>query len=293
MFCLFRLCLDDERVAKQLTKRQERISAEFLPKLTLFDVKSSDNLVWVETSFLRQFLSCKELLDTQPICEAIPPDREYLCSHTNPALHPRIARRGKLLPNDAFDALLIIVNDEIHDTAGAHRTMHDLPIFPLKDIVCKDCTREYRAQLVEKFSFTCAVKSLCDELDPKVLKCSRYLQAGESIKDASDQYVYIVSRKFVTWFRNKTMRFMKQAICTKGDESKLPSGTSTSSTSITVGLDGLDINAFWNLKESNFSVVACGAGDDEDLAVRVNGHLTCESSILLLICVPNKNPVKF
>jgi hypothetical protein len=275
------MCLDDERVANQLKKRRDRLCVDVLPKLAIFDTTNLYNQVWIETAFLRQVLSCKELLTAQLCNPATLSRDELLCSHELAALHPRIARGGKLIPKDAYDSLMIILHEEIQDTTGAdipNRIVHDPPITLESSLVCEHCMHAYRSELDGKASFAIAVKNLYDELDPKEIKYSRYIQPGETIEESGDQYVYLVSRKFITWFRNKMQRFMKQANGAK-IEPKLDLPT-TSYKSIAMGLDGLNIEDFWSIQESNLSVgniEACGIGEDEGISVRVNGPFTCES----------------
>ena len=275
------MCLNDERVANQLKKRRERLCVEVLPKLAAFDTTNICNQVWIETSFLRQVLSCKELLTTYP---ATLSRYELLCSHEAPSLHPRTARGGKLLPKDVFDSLMIILQEEIHDTVGTnipHQMLHDPPIFLHNNIVCKHCMQAYISELDGKASFAITVKNLYDELDLKEMKDYRYIQPGEAIEEVDDKYVYLVCRKFITWFRNKTLRFMKQANSAKS-EAKLQFDLPMSSNykSITMGLDGLNIEDFWNVQETDLSlgtIKACGIGEDEGISVRVNGPFTCKS----------------
>lgn len=279
------MCLDDERVANQLKKRRERLCVDVIPKLAVFDTTNLFNLVWIETSFLRQVLSCKELLTAQLEHPAIlVSHHDLLCSHDPPALHPRIARGGKLIPKDVYDSLMIILHEEIHDTVGTNipnRIVHDPPISLQNNLVCEHCIEAYRSELDGKVSFAIAVKNLFDDLDPKEMKYSRYLQPGETIEKGGDQYVYLVSRKFITWFRNKTLRFMKQANNAKSEKKlQLDLPMSTKYKSIAMGLDGLNIEEFWNLQESEsfFGIIeACGIGEDEGISVRVNGPFTCES----------------
>ena len=281
------MCLDDERVANQLKKRRELLLVTVLPLLRFFDATATDpnNLVWVEASFLRQFLSCNELLIAQLEHNDIQSHRDLLCSHENPALHPRIARRGKLLPKEAYDSLMDIIDGEINDTVGSdtpNPVKNDLLISPKYNLVCEYCMQHYRSELVSKVNFASSVKYLYDELDPKELK---HIQPGDKILEENEIYVYMVSRKFVTWFRTKTLRFMKQAIIPKL-EPKLQPDVHITTKSIAVGLDGLDINEFWNLRESVASVgtvTASGIGEDEGVAIRVNGPLTCEFLFLVLL----------
>lgn len=254
-----------------------------LPTLTFLNATDPKDLVWIETSFLRQFLSCKDVFTAQlEQHKAFQSHRDLLCSHKNPALHPRIARSGKLIPKDAYDSLMEIIDGEINGTVEsgiANPIKRDVVISLPSNLVCEYCMQEYKSELDGKVSFVSSVKYLYDELDPKELKSPRPLQPGEKIEDENDQYKYIVSRKFVTWFRNKTMRFMKHAINARG-ETMIQSDTQAISTkSNAMGLDGLNIEEFWNLEDNVVSfgtVNTCGVGEDEGIAIRVNGPLTCE-----------------
>jgi hypothetical protein len=287
------LCLNDEKVAIQLKKRRELLCAHVLPALTSIDKTNPNDLVWVDASFLRQFISCKDLFVAQIEHKAIPFQRDILCTHENPALHPRIARRGKLLPKQAYDALMDIIDNEIQDSVGTgilNPIKGDLLISPLRNLVCKCCVQEYRSELVEKLSFVRSVKYLFDKFDPKEMNHSRYIQPGDESMEKGDQFVYIVSRKFITWFRNKTMRLMKQATMSKADP-KLQTDIHGSTSSIHEGLDGLNLKEFWDFDESMqtfCNVRACGVGEDEGIAIRVNGPLTCTLFYFILTTNANK-----
>jgi hypothetical protein len=277
-----RLCLDDQRVANRLKNRREILCTKMLPKLALYDQADTCNVVWVETSFLRQFLSCEELLSENPGTKTILQHRKLLCSHVVPGLHPRIARRGKLLPKEAYDAFIATIQAEIITLFGTDCLdwiINDCEITPCTNLVCKECMQEYKTELGETLELAKNLKFLFDILDPKEMKFSRKLEAGEAFDSQNDQYAYMVSRKFISWFRNKMLRLMKQSGNTATDQ-KLQTSSSVPTQCVSEGLDGLNLTDYFVAK---YLTSPSNTLDDDGIAIRVNGPLTCELSYIVLM----------
>jgi hypothetical protein len=263
--------------------RRNSLCATMLPML-FADTATPNNLVWVETSFLRQFMSCADLLTDVPATEAIMSHCKYMCSHKNPALHPRNARKGKLLPKDAYDAYINIIQEELRDVVGlelSSRIINDCIIIPTENLFCEDCKQEYASELDTKVKLVKALKFLYDKLEPKDVKISRNLPPNAT-EDADHPYTYIVSRKFITWYRNRMARFMKQAV-NAVNESIVQIDQHMTTTGFASGLDSLDFSYLWNFEKYAMS---CGVVEDEGVVVRVNGPLSCESLWSLLLLLP-------
>jgi hypothetical protein len=266
------LCTDDGIATSRLNKRREAISGTMFPSLAAFQLTNPADLVWVDTLFLQQFVACSDhrlYFDESQNCSILQ-HRKYLCAHKNPGLHPRIARRGKLLTRQSYDAYIVALNEERLVCNGANSTCDDLPmndcvIVPVDNLVCPECTLEYRSELSNKLQLAEGILSIYHDLDQKERKFSVILDPDESLGYDQDGYAYIVSRKFATWFRNKVARFMKH-------NASLVSAESASG-----GLDLVDFSEF----ENTFKLPS-GSSEDENIAIRVNGAVTCES--LLLLC---------
>jgi hypothetical protein len=232
-------------------------------------------MVWVETSFLRHFLSCEKLLCEDFEQKIVLQHRKLLCSHRVPGLHPRVARRGKLLPKPAFDAYIDTIQEEIITIVGnecSEWEVIDCEITLSKNLICEDCMHEYKQELGQTLKHAKRLKYLHNELDPKEMKFSRNLDVDEIVDSQTEQYAYMVSRKFITWFRNNMVRLMKHAGTTIMNQN-FDLSSSMSSISVAEGLDGLNVSEFCS---ANFLPSSSSTIDDEGIVVRVNGPLTCK-----------------
>lgn len=194
--------------------------------------------------------------------------RKYLCSHEFPGLHPRIARRGKLLSRQSYDAYVRSLNEERLTFIGDTASCSDIPVSdcligPANNLVCDDCLMEYRSELSQKLKLAEALVRIFHDLDQKETKCSLNCGAVEPSDSHANEYTYIVSRKFATWFRSKVSRFMKHNASVIAAES------------VAGGLDSIDFSEFEMKNSENLS--SCSSVD-ESVAVRVNGSVTCEFS---------------
>jgi hypothetical protein len=237
------------------------------PSLSVFQLTNPGDLVWVDASFLQQFVSCTDHrlnFEESQNCSILQ-HRRQLCSHKIPGLHPRIARRGKLLTRQSYDAYVAALNQERRAFCGSYSRYDDFPlndcvIVPTDNLVCDECLLEYRLELSSKLQLAEALFSIYHDLDQKERKFSVYLDPDESLGFDQNGYAYIVARKFATWFRNKVARFMKH------------NSSLVAAESVSGGLDLVDFSEF----ENNVELPA-GSSEDESIAIRVNGAVTCES----------------
>jgi hypothetical protein len=261
-FSNFRLCIDDRYAMKRLEKRREVIRTTMFPSISYFRQTNPGDMVWVETSFLLQFMSCmdRNFKFVESENEAILRHRKLLCSHKHPRLHPRVARRGKLLTKKSYDAYIAALQNEISVHCASNlndSALNDYLIVPIDNLICEECSREYRSELSDKLKLAQTLIRLYRDLDPKEKK----LPPDETGGNECDQEAFIVSRKFITWFRNKFLRFIKQCTLSIGAES------------VAEGLDCIDFSEFASKRVPH---VPTGSPEDEGIAVQVNGAVTCE-----------------
>lgn len=272
------MCIDDGNAAKRLERRRDIIRSQMFPNLSTCQLTNPDDLVWVESTPLLQFMSCRDRLRErlEQSDRAVLQHHDLLCSHETPGLHPRVARKGKLLPKLAYEAYIAALRVEKRDILGRdtdENSFNDCLILPTDNLICQDCAQEYRSELSQKLKRVLAMKYIYDSLDPKENKFTLERGLGEAWGNESDRYAYIVSRKFVTWFRNKVVRFMKRAGSAEAKCVECESQfIALSAENEAEGLDGLDLSEFSVSKDEKTGIEP----DDVGVAVRVNGPITCE-----------------
>lgn len=294
-FFLVRLCMEDGSAATRLELRKERIRTEIFP--TLLNSQSTtkpDDLVWVDTSQLLQYISCEDRMQER-LDEwndgTLLQHHELLCSHEPQGLHPRVARKGKLLPRAAYEAYVAGLREEQHAVLGRdgeEDTVCDCVILPSDNLVCIECSREYQEELGEKLTKVKAIKKLYDMLDTEKLNCFKFeIESGDTYGRERDKFAYITSKKFVTEFRNLVNALMKNAVNAAADakacecESSL---VSFSAENVNEGLDGLEL--------STFEAKAFGNGSQANKIVAIpNSNITCKSimsvfRVVVFSCFP-------
>ena len=250
------MCIDDGTAANRLAQRRTRITREMFPNLLWR--ANPDDLVWVDTAQLVQYVSCGDRMDDRldgGSGRTLLQHHELLCSHEPPGLHPRVARKGKLLPRSVYEAYVAGLRQEQQSILGRdtdESTVTDCLILPTDNLVCVECSRDYQDELGQKLKTIKAMKKLYDMLDPKELDRFKFeFGNGDTFGHERDNYAYILSRRFITAFRNQIAALMKNA------------ATAVSIENANEGLDGLDL--------SSFDTHAL----DKDLGVP-NSNITCK-----------------
>ena len=165
--CDFRMCLNDGKVARRLLRRRVGLMNKLSEKLSspnggiAFDRRSSvpagdpphlaepKQPVWVDGEVLRRFLSCDKTENSFAVPASGPllRHKHLLCEHGN-GLHPRVARRGKLLPRPLYDVLVSLmlgeqcmINGEDHQVAVSlfdEDIVNDCIITPEQNMYCEN-----------------------------------------------------------------------------------------------------------------------------------------------------------
>jgi hypothetical protein len=198
-------------------------------------------------------------------------------------LHPRIARKGKLLPRVSYEAYVEALQTEQAAMIGGNLSkskVADCVIVPTDNLVCQICSSEYKQNLELKLMKMKELKYLYEKLDPKLSNVSLEISPEETIGRECDSYAYVVSRKFITWFRNKFSRLLKTAVAALADSRERPADGKRQITSFLemAGAsenmaEGLD---FFKLSQLDFSHFLDDDKDSEFL-LSVNGSVTCKS----------------
>lgn len=288
------MCLDDKKAANRLKRRHEIIGRDMFSNLLSTKASSEDpsDLVWVDATQLRRALSTEDRLEDELLGrggKGVFRHSHLLCNHEEPGLHPRVARRGKLLPRRIYEVLISALRDERNLLCGVASPVNDLNdcvITPDKNLFCQKCADDYCVELKAKLDLIKKLRDLNELLDPKrdsLLSQDRRLDSDEE-KEQTD-CEYIVSRKFVTHFRKIMTRISKAAATsesvtmTKAAPGAILNGVEC----IAEGLDSLDMFDFKsNLNES----IETRQDDNEDkLDFRVNGNITCKFFIVYLVYV--------
>eukprot|EP00980_Cylindrotheca_fusiformis_P000669 scaffold160_cov136-Cylindrotheca_fusiformis.AAC.16 len=215
------------------------------------DAKAThDDSVWVDASFLRRFLCLGRDLDTQ-IQSAGPVLRHkhLLCEHGR--LHPEVSRRGKVLPRsmyDAYSSLLkgeqAFLRKEAKLSSDDGTEVNDYIITPSKNLFCDSCSRTYRNQLGTKMNRLRNMKDLFDYLDPSFDERGlQFKREDERILCPEDEFVYGVSKRMVTKYRNAIKEIL-QALAKRGEGGTTDPVNGYGKKSIWEGLDSLEVNLF-------------------------------------------------
>ena len=223
--------------------------------------------VWVEGSTLRRFFSCKDpmedLLSNKK--KSILRHRQLLCRHGE-GIHPRIARSGKLLSANQFQAYLNLLKAEreenINDQDGTSDDIEapvcDMIISQKSCLQCDKCAIEYQEELKEKFAGYC-----------RLLLLETTLGIESNINLSEQKGTYAVSRSFATNLRKFAWsKTLKQSLainsCSKSTDIDVP----------VEGIDHFDLTGLVpGILNQDTEVQSCSK---ETLDLLVNSKIACE-----------------
>lgn len=269
------MCAEDGKAADRLERRRDFVHNKMFSNLESSVATDPDNTVWVAFEPLLRFISCTDRLENLlriPNDQPILRHHELLCKHDPPGLHPRVARKGKLLPKSVYDAYEEALAIERHSMTGAPKEspVNDCVIQPSESLFCQQCGKDYTSELQKTYDRASSLKILADSLDPTENNFKLDPGLGETWGNECDRYAYIVSRKFITWFRNKVAALEKNHTKAIADAKSVECDVDMlhlSAENAAEGLDHLDLSEFERKEE-----------DDEAIVVHVNGHIVCKCS---------------
>lgn len=252
------MCVKDVENWNALKRRRTDLNQVVLGRI--FSEVDKD-VVWVDGDDLRNFLSCREV--------GVPSARmvdKICCPHGQHSLHPRVARRGKLLPRSIFESYA-----KLRAADGGSEGTGDVTQISPDQICCNLCTQQYQVELRGKVQIVEAVLRLYAALDPKQYAFNFEISPSEAANE-SDLCAYVVARKFVSSFRARVARFLKSILTT---EASVPvkdfAGGASRCETIVEGLDALELS----------STLTWVDGSDEK---RVNESITCMYMMATRIC---------
>jgi hypothetical protein len=255
--------------------------------------KKDEPPVWVDGAPLRTFLCCSEELD-QHLSDSGPllRHKHLLCPHG--CLHPRMARRGKLLPRPIYDAYVFILQGErallrqgLGETDADMVEANDCLVTRESHLHCQECSKSYRYELSKKLDLVKDLKFLYEELDPKADDFSSEYEVGDLPLSPEDEYAYAISKGFITKFRKAVVGMMKSLH--NLDEGTILSsqdnGSHGTRNVVYEGLDAVDTSMF-EFEPTNehgerilsLKSESCIRNDDK-LNEEVNGIITCKLHI--------------
>lgn len=231
---LSELCIVDGRAAERLTVRRNRLRSEvFSSRLQGRSSKresmQSTEQVWVDAELLRKFVSCKDRLQDLMMLPAGHPllqHQHLLCQHPKPGLHPRIARRGKLLSASFYGKYISIFEAERclylgddrapllckSNTDALWTSLNDCIISPGNNLHCEECSASYKTDLNSKLVMVKLLRRCYAHFDPKnqtefynpwSIDDDDFDWDEDHSRKKPDEYAFVVPKTFITAFRKK------------------------------------------------------------------------------------------
>lgn len=273
------MSLEKKLTNDRLLQRKSEIEARLFGALSENNSTETTSIpVWVDGNVLLRFFSCLDGMDDTLKHQPLLHHRKLLCSHGNGGLHPRVAKRGKLLPRNVYDVVISLLRQEQIQFTGSSKNrrgmsaanqennkdgISDCIISPSSRLFCHECAESYRSELAERERSLSLVLKLYDALDSKVNDFdAKSLPVGQDI--------YAVSRNFATAFKKHAERVLKetmspQVVCEGIDLLDLSFLPAFSSDAPVVGKPGATGEA---------DEAAAGASDALDPLV--NGKISCK-----------------
>ena len=280
---LCRMCLQDYVVSDRLRRRKDGIQKYMFvdPSSLLVQEskrrKNNEPYFWVDGDALRQFFACDRSLD-----EKLRSNKPIVCTETllcpHDCLHPRDARRGKLLRKSLYDSYVSLLKAErkfLSETSEFEDSdVVGCVITPDEKLICVECSKQYCNELAKKLEFTKNVNDLYVHMKDKTkLKFVEHER----------EYLYILSKSAVTAFTSLVDKLRKSTEAfSKGANLDRSSTTITSANFLILnGIDDIDISSFPG------SPTFVNPGSTSKIDEKFNTKFTCKrpSMLLFVACV--------
>ena len=211
---------------------------------------SNEPYFWVDGKALRQFVACDSSLDS--ILKSDDPmicPMYLLCMHGR--LHPRNARRGKILPKSIYDSYVSLLSEErkvMCATSSVKETnVIGCVISSEEGMTCDQCAKCYRNDLSKKLEFLRTIIDLyVDIIDEAKDSTKRKTRDSITHGISKEKYSYVVTRATIAKFKKLVIDLFK-AVADFWEGSYLNDSTADfESTNKTVldGIDDLDLSSF-------------------------------------------------
>lgn len=291
-----RMCLTDWKTSDRLRRRRAGIRKSMFKDPSSLFRQEDENLekstyFWVDGEIFRRFLECTPDLDEQLRSrKALVCPESLVCPHGG--LHPRTARRGKLLRNELYSAYVCLLKGErkLLQNTGSDADVSDVVgtvIEASSDLYCTECSASYQIALAKNLDFVKGVKDLYFALEEEVDTAAHNSQLYYNTSNEGcpeEQFAYVMSRSSTTNFKKKAAALMKSFA---GFDEGGPSDRSSSSSSTIqlCGLDELEIESFF-LSAGASSFTQCREVPEShrvnEIEKRFNGNITCKHRALCI-----------
>eukprot|EP00977_Amphora_coffeiformis_P027969 scaffold34674_cov171-Amphora_coffeaeformis.AAC.10 len=276
-------CIKNREAAERLKKRREDILNELFrpdrPFEALVDHMDPPP-VWVPGDFLRRFFSCTDPFEVEfetlgcDVVEDLIKSSENLCHHSQKGLHPRVARKGKLLPRVMYETILgslfeekaAILPDEMNDDDP-----HGFVVTPSENIFCQECVDEFHLDIRPKLDLLEDYVFLYEELDTKSEDAPIQYEAGTVFVCEEDKYVYLVARKFCSALRDHIKQIMKKVAPADAESIPIDENLLPQYETIAEGLETIEMK--------DIEVEESSTDKDENVDKQVNNAITCPHGV--------------
>ena len=295
--CFDRLCYVDYAISDRLRRRKAGIRKYMFmdPSSLLMQEVQRENhdepYFWVDGETLIQFLACDRNLDDKLRSdEPIISPKSLLCPHG--CLHPRNARRGKLLRKSLYDSYVSLL-------AGERKLMSVTSEVKESDVIgcvitskegmtCEDCSKPYCNELSKKLEYMRNVNDLYVDILNDTTDATNIDKLDSSTDNTEEEYSFIVARSTITKFKKLVVESMKTVVDFKKGAHLDSSYTTVNSKGSIIlnGIDDLDISSFPGSPAFLDSVEAQDSGSTgirDSLDEKFNSKITCKRSSVLQI----------
>lgn len=232
--------------------------------------------VWVPGEFVRRFFSCEDAFDGElenDVTEDVMKTSERLCAHNG--LHPREARRGKLLSSVTYETIIQSLFEERTallaktGTGNALENQDRSVVTPSENMFCQECVDDFllnmrpKVELLEDYLF------LFEELDTKSEDAPHLYNPGTKFSRNEEKYVYLVTRKFCTTLRDFVKQIMKKVAPADNESNQVDEKLSPLYECIGEGIEVLDVKKDLEIMSKS------GENGNGSIDTYVNGAITC------------------
>lgn len=232
--------------------------------------KDRDDVVWAKTELLQKALDCSGSVDDD--FHAFKVDA-LKCPHD--AMTPETARSGKVLPLSLYQGIMRAVQAETERQLD--EAAFALPN-PSQTMSCDECSNRYQAELRAIVRQLKKIRTLFVWLDPHRDK-DQY--PDKSVPDEEDPARFIISASFVTAFRNRIGKAMKE-IANGSLPQEMKNGA-LPCTDFSQGASCVDLTMFGlaPTNDGDAEIVHVSKSKADDVDIRVNSKIACACSVCL------------
>lgn len=246
--------------------------------------EDSEPYFWVDGKMLRQFLACDRSLDEKlRSAEALVCPKSLLCSHGS--LHPRQARRGKLLRKSLYDSYVsLLVGERKFLSEKSEEKESDVigcVISSGERITCEECSKLYQNELSEKLEFLRNVHDLYLDIIDETTDSTKSVKTDPTKESIEEEYSFIVARSTITKFKKLVIDLMKSVsnFAKGGRLEKSSSQFDSENNFVLDGIDDLDMSSFPGSSTCTVCPTPKTTGKarmDDKIDEKFNSRITCK-----------------